>query len=460
MAPPIPRTQTELRADLDVIIGHQAQIVADTAATILNIHAIDSSIVYGMILRKPQVFIDFIKVQLAFANIPGPRWAENETAEDDIKDIRRFVHVHLIRANLIDQPRYSWFVLDSDPVMEVLDEFTSAFLDALFTEDAAALALAEDHPAEFRELCQALLTGSRSSAMGPFTDEARQMRSQVLYPHFYAFQGHFAFHVTQHLLRAHERLTLIAPPAPCTEAELQLWNALPNHVQDIAHLAVRANQSHSNPDEPVDIQDLFALATAAWENRGFEDIDRLLTIYGAFRPQSAADMRRVPDATWDAMELDYMYIRAYYMRQQHADAAGFVSTAYENALVFARHYNASNQEQLLPRRWPALPKDELVMLITEAFSSDLVGGQAPIAGPLAQSAGDRKMSTMSSETSDADIRCILCYDMYAELEEEGEVAKTLGCSHIFGSQCLRKTDPKVCPVCRAPYSVEWDQEES
>lgn len=97
-----------LRARLNELLVAQPLLVQDAARLVLSIPQVIDSQVYGLVLRKPLVFITFLQCQLRLAGHDLPSWTTpTNDLNAQIDELRTFIFVHLHRVNLHDDAGYS-----------------------------------------------------------------------------------------------------------------------------------------------------------------------------------------------------------------------------------------------------------------------------------------------------------------------------------------------------------------
>lgn len=103
-----------LRARLDELLATQALPVQESAQLVLSIPQIIDSQVYGLVLRKPQVFIAFLQSQLRLAghDLPPAQITSNSDPDltPQINELRTFLYVHLRRADLHEEAEYALII--------------------------------------------------------------------------------------------------------------------------------------------------------------------------------------------------------------------------------------------------------------------------------------------------------------------------------------------------------------
>ncbi|KAJ4423355.1 hypothetical protein N0V82_001958 [Gnomoniopsis sp. IMI 355080] len=98
-----------LRARLDELLNAQPSVVRELAQLILQVPQIIDSPFYGLVLRTPQAFISLIRSQASLAglDLPFENTHLNSNITAQVNELRSFLHIHLRRANLYDDPRYA-----------------------------------------------------------------------------------------------------------------------------------------------------------------------------------------------------------------------------------------------------------------------------------------------------------------------------------------------------------------
>lgn len=100
-----------LKAQLDELLAAQPLLVQEAAQLVLSIPRIIDSQVYGLVLRKPHVFIAFLQSQLRLA---GSELHAGTTPNSEliaqIDELRTFIYVHLRRVDMHRDAEYALVV--------------------------------------------------------------------------------------------------------------------------------------------------------------------------------------------------------------------------------------------------------------------------------------------------------------------------------------------------------------
>jgi hypothetical protein len=97
-------------------------------------------------------------------------------------------------------------------------------------------------------------------------------------------------------------------------------------------------------------------------------------------------------------------------------------------------------------RRPTIPTTEVIDLTGDDDDDD--DDYPP---PPAAAAAKATTSTDSTDSTDYDLTCPICFCKYTLLSKKPMLI--VGCKHPICDLCYRMLEPKSCPTCRAPNSV-------
>lgn len=425
---------------LQGIIASLPPNVHTCAQQVLDIPHMSDSPVYGLILRRPHAFFDFIKTQMQFAGVPNLELSGEDWFEE-VGEIRALVIVHLQRLDLTDEPEFV-HLLYQGPLHV---QFTQAFLRRIRSQDPDLASAAGRNMAAFAPFAQSLLSGTLYTARE--TPEARELRHRVL--RFVADhrsqQAPFDVSVLNELVREPVLVPLSFPPPDVVMDEVAraVWRQMDLGAQDFAYLFYDIVQRAGGPD---------LLNTLASYSEGF------LIYAGSFweddAPYSQAlQPGAMPPTSGFHGRVEFILRQHYRFFSRYCDGFSWYYDLIEEAAgaaVANRQIFQAYQDEVSQGMDHDVP------------DADILGAQ-PLdveeqpEGLFPGFTGESDASSSSDEDGTLDFDKYCCYCSHRLLADEREDAARmpnrepsliLACGHRVGTVCFRAQGGVTCPMCR------------